>query len=74
MRVFLPRSCQPADHYIESVLIGSRDLVKEKGSVIEVFKINDSDKKEVGFLYKIYQHLSVNLLHCFCGRTFFQEG
>ena len=61
-RVVSPCGGKATDHDIESIIVGLRDLGEEKGSVGEVFEVNDFGKKEVWFWDGVDEHLGVDLL------------
>lgn len=61
-RVVLPCRGKATDHDIESIIVGLRDLGKEKRSVGEVLEVNDFGEKEIWFLNGIDEHLGVDLL------------
>lgn len=47
---------------------------EEKGGIGEVFEVDDFGEKEIRFLYGVDEHLGMDFLQLFGGRTLFQEG
>ena len=46
---------------------------EDKGGIVKVLEINKFREKEIGFVYGVYEHLSVDLLQGLGGNTLFQQ-